>query len=263
MDEMERRQHLLHAQLPAFQRKVDWSRQLIDDAFAHAGIWYLAFSGGIDSTVLLHLLREAGYRGPILWGDDGADYPETLTFLAEAEQRCQARIQRIRCLDPWRDWCEEMNQPDLADDPAAQDAWINPCTWDATWRSLAHDAHAHGYSGVFLGMMAKESRSRQYALHNGYKTLYQVKSEDGMWHCSPLAAWDKRDIWAYAATRCLSYNPVYDRLAAIGVPLERRRVAPLTCFRTVQYGSVVHLRVGWPALYARLSTLFPSTRAYS
>lgn len=156
-----------------------------------------------------------------------------------------------------------MDRPDLADDPAALEAWGNPHTWDDTWHTLTRDAGAHGYDGVFLGMLATESRSRAYQLHDGHRPLYRVKSEQGIWHCSPLASWTKRDIWAYVVANDVPYNPVYDRLAELGVPLARRRVAALTCFRVQQFGSVAVLRSGWPDLYNRLAATFPHVRAYA
>lgn len=261
MHELERRQHLLHSQLPAFARKLDWTRQIVTDAMTKIEVPYFALSGGIDSQVLLDILWRAGYRMPILHGDDGADFPETLQTLQTLIASYQLDFSNIRCMAPWRDWCIEMDRPDLCNDPSALGSWLNPHEWTDTWDSLKA-ACSHGYTGVFLGMLAKESRSRSYALHNGYKPIYQVKSEQGMWHCSPLAAWDKRDIWAYVAQNNLPYNPVYDKLAILGVPLDRRRVAPLTCFRTTQYGSVAQLKSGWPELYNMLADAFPRIRVY-
>lgn len=263
MDNLERTQHLLHSQLPAFARKLDWTRQIIEDGMTKITQPYIAFSGGIDSTVLLDLFWQAGHPMPVLWGDDAWDFPENLAFLKATEQRYGFRLTRIRSLNPWRDWCLEMDRPDLCDDPAALGAWFNPHEWDETWPSLTHGAPLHGYTGVFLGMLAKESRSRQYVLKNGYKPLYQVKSEGGMWHCSPLAAWSKSEVWAYAISHELPYNPVYDKLAELGVPLERRRVAPLTCFRVLHLGSGVVLRSGWGELWNTLACSFPRIREYS
>jgi 3'-phosphoadenosine 5'-phosphosulfate sulfotransferase (PAPS reductase)/FAD synthetase len=263
MDDIERYQHQLHAQLPAFRRKLDWTRQLIDDAMHKMGEQpQLSFSGGIDSTVLLDLLYSSGYRLPTLWGDDGCDFPETLTFLRQTEARYDFHLTRIRSMAPWRSWCEEMDRPDLADDPEAYDAWLNPRQWDDTWHTLTRDAVRHGYTGVFMGMLARESKSRRVTLRDGYRPYYQVAS--GQYNCSPLAAWKKEDIWAYAVSQGLAYNPVYDKLASLDIPLEHRRVAALTCYRVMQYGS--HgpaLRACWPDLSNRLSTLFPRIRAYS
>lgn len=263
MDEMERVQHELHARLPAFQRKLDWTRQIIEDALTKMEHPYIAFSGGIDSTVLLDMLYTPGYRLPVLWGDDGFDFPETLQFLKDCEERYGFTLRRVRSLDPWRTWCEEMGCPDLGYDPESLAAWGNPRVWHHTWHTLTRDAGPRGgYGGVFLGMLAAESRTRGYALKGGNKPLYQVKSEGGMWHCSPLASWTKRDVWAHVVSRNLAYNGVYDRLAELGIPLEHRRVAALTCFRVMQYGSHQALKQGWPDLYNRLTALFPMVRAF-
>jgi phosphoadenosine phosphosulfate reductase len=263
MRNIERLQHELHAKLPAFKRKVDKARAIIDNALTAMHRPYIAFSTGVDSTVLLEMLYSSDCRIPVLFGDDGVDYPQSLQFLDNTELRCAVEIQRIRCLEPWRDWCIEMARPDLAvHGPTMDDAWLNPHQWHATWSSLKDSVH-HGYSGVFLGLLASEARGRSYVLKGGYKPLYQVKEENGMWHCSPLASWTKQDIWAYVVSRGIPYNPIYDRLAEIGVPLERRRVAPLTCFRVMQYGSITQFRQIDPSLYNKLSATFPKIREYS
>jgi phosphoadenosine phosphosulfate reductase len=272
--ESERQMLLLYAELPAFKRKVAVAQEVIAEALAlrpERGPFYIAYSGGSDSLVVLDMVRQskAGRALDVLTGDDGADFPETLHFLAETEARYGLRLKRIRSLDPWRDWCLEMGRPDLAEAPDTPGAWMNPPGWDATWRSLTKDAPLHGYGGVLLGLLGRrrkeggESSTRWRILHGGNRPLYQVASERNIWHCSPLALWTKRDVWAYIASRKLAYNPVYDKLAELGIPLEQRRVAPLTCFRTLHYGSVVALRSGWPSLFNQLAATFPAVRAYT
>lgn len=261
MRDIEHLKHELHAKLPAFKRKLDKARAIIDEALAINVKWSLSFSGGIDSTVLLDLLNDAHLT--TRFGDDGVDYPNTLRFLSETEQRYNFELQRIRCLEPWRDWCIEMARSDLAvPGPAMDAAWLNPHQWHDTWPSLKHAVH-HGYGGVFLGLLASESRGRNYALKGGHKPLYQVK-EDGMWHSSPLASWTKQDVFAYVASRNIAYNPAYDRLAELGVPLERRRVAPLSCFCVMQYGSHGHILKNIDyEMYNKLSAIFPKIHEYS
>jgi 3'-phosphoadenosine 5'-phosphosulfate sulfotransferase (PAPS reductase)/FAD synthetase len=261
MLEIEKLQHIYHAKLQHFQRKVEKSRAIIDEAISKIDHPYLAFSGGIDSYVLLDLLYSAGNRVFVVFGDDGYDYPESLQFLSDTEERYNFHLHRVRCMQPWRDWCKEMMRPDLCDDPEALAAWGNPPVWDETQDSLKD--LSGGYDGTFLGLLASESRSRTYALKGGTKPLYQVKSEGDRWHCSPLAHWSKRDVWGYIVSRELPYNPVYDKLAELGIPLDHRRVAPLTCYRVMQYGSHVWLRSGWPALYHKLAATFSVIASYS
>lgn len=265
MHEMERLQHMLHAKLPPFQRKLMMTYQIIGDALKKDVQWSISFSGGIDSTVLLDILSHSGHRLDVHWADEGWDYPETLAFLSETERRYHFHLQRFRHMDSWVRWCEEMDRSDLAHDPQAKEAWGNPHQWDTTWLSLPsrlEDLEHRGYGGSFIGMLASESRNRTYVLKGGTRPLYQVKGERGMWHCSPLADWNKRDVWAYTASRNLPYNAVYDRLAALDIPIQYRRVGPLTCFRVMQFGSHVTLKVGWPDLYNRLCVTFPKVRAY-
>lgn len=264
MDDIERLQHQLHAQTSGFQAKIARAKHVIEDALTHDVRWYIAFSGGVDSTVVLDMLQRRGQTLDTLWGDDGFDFPETLQFLKDREERHWFTLRRVRSLDPWRTWCEEMGRPDLAHDPQALEAWGNPHVWHDTWHTLTRDAGPRGgYDGVFLGMLASESATRRMQLKGGTRPLYQVKSEGGMWHCSPLAHFEKRDVWAYIVARNIAYNPVYDRLAELGVPLDRRRVAALSCFRVMQYGSHAILRSGWPELYNQLASVFPKIREYS
>ncbi len=265
MDEMERLQHDLYSRTNAFRRKLDVAQCAINEGLAAMGSTpYVSFSGGIDSTVLLDLLFSQDVRLPVLWGDDGADFPVTLQFLSDTQARYGFHLIRIRSMAPWRAWCQEMSRPDLSDDPEARDAWLNPRIWNDTWHTLTRDAPAHGYTGVFMGMLAAESRARSYVLHQGRRTLYQVKGEGGMWHCSPLAGWSKREVWAYAVSKGLAYNPVYDRLAELHIPLAYRRVAAMTCYRVLQWGSHAgQFRYIDSDLSNRLCTLFPRLRAFS
>lgn len=260
MTPMERVALAGYSRLAIFERRLHEAQQCIQHARDLGVRWYLAFSGGVDSTVLLDLLWQNSMPCDLRWSDDGFDFPETLTFLQETEARLNAPLHRVRNMHSWRLWCEEMDRTDLVADPAALTAWGNPHAWNSVREETMHQEWRE-YGGVFLGLLASESRARGYALKGGSQPLYQVKSEHDMWHCSPLAHWTKRDVWSYVASRDLAYNPVYDRLAECGIPLEYRRVAPLTCYRTMQYGSHVALKTAWPDLYNRLCVLFPDVRA--
>lgn len=267
MTPAERAASCLHARSTAFVRKLAASVDIITEALACGVPWYNAFSGGVDSAVVLDLVWQQCPRLPILWGDDGLDFPETLAFLDATENRLRTTITRVRSLDPWRDWCNAMDRPDLATDPDA--TWGNPRIWDHEWRSLTKDAPLNGYGGVFLGLLGKrwqhggESTARAIQLRGGHRPLYRVASEGDTWHCSPLAAWDKRDVWGYVASRHLPYNAAYDVQARLGVPLIRRRVSAATCFRAMDKGTHAMLRRGWPPLWNELASVFPSIRRAS
>src|SRR5947209_3079221 len=100
MHEMERMQHQLHARLPAFKRKVDQAKRIIDETVNLGVNFACAFSGGSDSTVLFDLLSRQGYQGDTLFGDDGYDFPQTIDFLAQTKACYGLPLQRIRCMQP-------------------------------------------------------------------------------------------------------------------------------------------------------------------
>lgn len=273
LSEMDRIQCQLYSRLPVFARRVARAEAIVAEALATMPHPYVAFSSGADSQVVLDMVLRAAPHTDVCWGDDGWDFPESLAFVKAAEDHWWFTLKRIRCLNPWRDWCDEMERPDLAEQPDAlehgQPVWGNPRIWHATARSLALDATDQGYGGVFLGLLGTqrkaggESTARWRQLRGGSRPLYQVAGEGGMWHCSPLASWTKQDVWAYIVSRGLPYNVTYDKLAALGVPLEQRRVAPLTCYRVNQFGSQTLVRRGWPSLHNRLAAIFPAVRQYS
>lgn len=268
MTEEERMAMLLYARLPGFARKVEQAKAVIRQALEIPGAWYCAFSGGADSLCVLDLLRSMpeGKDVAVCWGCNGWDFPSTLDFLADTERRYGFHLKRYRTVESFQDWCREMGRPDLAEHYDAPEAWYNPRVWDETW--LLKDTSFDGYVGVFLGLLGTrrkhggESRARFLQLRGGAHPLYQSAVDRGTWHCSPLASWTKRDVWSYITWRNLPYNPVYDTLAALGVPLEQRRVSELTCYRTAQRGAFVNIRAGWPDLYNALCAVFPDVRMY-
>lgn len=276
MDEMERMQHDLHAKLPAFHRKLDWTRQLIADALGRMERPYIAFSGGNDSLCVLDLLSTAGHHIPVHFGDEGWDFPETIAFLHACEARYGFTLHLVRDLNAWRVSCQEMGRPDLAETPDAPGVWGNPfTTWEFAWDRRRPHLYPHmTHDGCFLGLLAAESRARRIVLRGGTRPLYRATTAEGRpirtpdgreheWRCSPLAAWTKRDVNAYLVSRGIPYNPIYDRLAALGVPLERRRIAALSYFGVARLGSHAVIKHLAPDLYNRLAALFPAIREYS
>jgi 3'-phosphoadenosine 5'-phosphosulfate sulfotransferase (PAPS reductase)/FAD synthetase len=65
-----------------------------------------------------------------------------------------------------------------------------------------------GVEGVFLGILAGESRQRTFNFLD-YGELYDVKT-DKLWKCHPLAIWTDDDIWAYIKRFDVPYAKLYD-----------------------------------------------------
>jgi 3'-phosphoadenosine 5'-phosphosulfate sulfotransferase (PAPS reductase)/FAD synthetase len=64
------------------EKKIDESIRLILEWHGHwAGLIYVSFSGGLDSSLLLHLARQAYPDIPAVFADTGLEYPEIREFV--------------------------------------------------------------------------------------------------------------------------------------------------------------------------------------
>lgn len=237
----------LLAQLRRWQYKAGRAIQTITRALDIDCHWTVSFSGGKDSTVLLDLALRVRPDMDIIWFDDGWDYPETIQFLRSTEERLGRKITRVSVPVSSRFWRKEI--PYGGDDPS----YDHTCDCDyATWLKE--------YDGALIGMRREESKKRDMTLGYRGETYYQRTL--GHWHCNPLAAWKWEDIWGYIAGRSLDYNPVYDKLYALGTGLDRSRVGPLTAWMVYHIGALATLKRGWPDLYNRFIAAHPAAGVY-
>lgn len=246
MDIAERAGFLAHSHTAVFRRRVAAARNLITEALWQRDSWCVAFSGGKDSTVALDLADQVHPGLPVCWIDDGWDYPETMSFLDSTAARLGRPVMRIT---------SDVMSPFWSSTPYPGDAphYAHPSDMDfATWTAQ--------YNSL-LGVRKQESGARGIHLRSHGYIYYS--GAWGHWSCCPLADWTHADVWAYIVARDIPYNPVYDRLAELGVPLEHRRVGPLTAWMVWQYGALAVLRAGWPELYNRFLVAFPEAARWT
>lgn len=237
----------LLGKLRTYQYKLIKTRRIIENALNIDVSWSVSFSGGKDSTVLLHLLLDYAPDIDIVWFDDGWDYPETREYLHATDMRLKNNFLSVAIPVTASFWKKEIEY--TYDDPA----YPHNC-------DMSYDEWKERYIGAFIGMRREESTARFFALRK--EPLY-YQNEIGHWHCSPLAEWKWQDIWSYIADKCLPYNRVYDKLYNLGVPLSESRVGPLTAWMIWQYGGLAYVKRGWPELYNRFITAHPGARSYA
>lgn len=236
----------LLSRLKNWRRRAEHAKMLILQALTVPVHWAVSFSGGKDSTVLLDLVISIEPEIDVIWLDDGWDYPETLNYIKDTESRIGKKIMRVEQPVQSNFWKNEIKYG--GDDPGFE----HPIDFTyQEWRLK--------FGGSFLGLRREESTQRNFTL--GKSALY-YQSSFGHWHCSPLANWSWQDIWGYIGGNNIPYNPVYDRLAEIGIPLSESRVGPLTAWMVYQYGALAIIKRGWPELYNRFVSAHPGLRQY-
>ena len=228
---------LLHAKTNWHKTLVKHSRRIIQDAISKNCSWYVAYSGGKDSTVVANLLPEL----PRLYVDEEWLLPETEEYLQRTKNlhRIKKRDEHAEFFTAWK------NEPD---------AWAGK---NVTGRY----AQSQGWGGVFLGLRKDESGDRKIHLRSQGNLFFSQSRQ--MWQCNPIADWSWRDVWAFIYANDLGYNRAYDRLDEIGIEPERQRIGPLAQRCVLGYGQIAILKRGWPELYNEFVEQFPEGSLYT
>lgn len=243
MKDFEKEVFVYYYKTNAFQKKIQTAKKVIRRAFDSlpSEKWYVAFSGGKDSTVVFDLVRSEYKDIQGIWNDDEFYLPETIEYI-ERMKKAGANIAHISIQVQHTEWF------------TANEG--NPATADI------YDK----YSGVFWGLRAQENSKRKKFLKACGVLHYsqaQGKSKTaGKWTCSPIAWWSTEDVWAYIFGRVLDYNKAYDRLSEMGLPIDKQRIGPYATENALGYGMLVTLKKGWPEEYQYFLAKHPQAAEY-
>jgi predicted phosphoadenosine phosphosulfate sulfurtransferase len=237
----------------------------IEEAITTHEDFYVSFSGGKDSGVLLELVIEVARnldRLPVkaVFADLEIIFEETSRYtqyqfdrhdiepywlcLAEIENNASSVYQRYfkywgKNEQPWsRDMptmpyvIHEDNIPDWLS-PYYQSRATNEWTITKFGEALCDKTGAADVIN-FIGMRDDESYGRMMNVrgmkNRDKKNPHTYRYVDGKtprtWICLPIHDWKVADIWHYYAVNKLPYNRVYDAMWRMGIPPHEQR----TCF---------------------------------
>lgn len=223
------RQELAELQALPLEKKVELTRQLITRGLS-VGKAAVLWSGGKDSTVLLHMVLEQQPDVVTIWNNTGVEFPETWPFIKRmaAEWNLNLHIARPKDgVDFW--WCvEKYGWPLLGkairhstakhfkrhlssrQRKAAEVANISSycCDWlkkkptEAILRELKVKVD-------ILGCMVSESDQRWFTWVD-YGEFYLAK-RTRRWRLYPMYFWTDSDVWAYHDAYSLPHCELYDK----------------------------------------------------
>lgn len=227
------------------------ARERVAYAFDHFDKVAISFSGGKDSTVMMHLVMDEALKRDqtvgVLIVDLEAQYTATVDHIQATVDHYRGNIDlHWACLPmKLRNGVSNYEPTWTAWDDDKQDAWIRPKPADATteypWYVpgmefeefivLWADWYADGASlAQMVGIRADESLNRFRTIASRSKETHEGKSWttrviSDVWNIYPIYDWRTADIWRYHAVEPdRTSNPVYDLMHKAGVPLSKQRL---------------------------------------
>lgn len=234
--------------LEAARERISWSF----DRFEKLSI---SFSGGKDSTVMMHLVcEEARKRGRtvgVLIVDLEAQYQATADHLQAMVDEYADCIDLHWCCLPMklRNGVSNYEPTWMAWDPAVEEIWVRPLpSQSKNINSPDYDWYAPGMEfeefvvewaewyaegqpmGVFVGIRADESLNRFRTIATFDKETadgkrWTTRVVDDAYNIYPIYDWRTEDIWrfhgSYPEARA---NSIYDLMNRAGVPLSKQRL---------------------------------------
>ena len=161
----------------------------------------VAFSGGKDSLITLHLVRSIAPDTPAVFNNTGVEFPETTQFCRTIPNLIELKpeISFWECVERYGFPRIKMNNPYRG----------NQCCAYLKEKPALKYYKEHGIDLIFTGMTMAESRQRM--LHFKHRGPYYFVKTQGIWKCSPIFDWTEGEVWQYIDHHQLAYNAIYDR----------------------------------------------------
>lgn len=216
---------------------------------------YVAYSGGKDSTVMLHLVMEEAIKRnqkvAVMYIDFEAQYSETIRHSLEMFEIykdyidphwiCVPTLLRnaLTNFEPqWIAWDESKKgdwirqKPKLAKTQADYPFLSGPIEFEEFIVMFAEWYSENKPTAGFIGIRAQESLHRYCAIATWEKRdlmlnewRWTTQSTKTTWNVYPLYDWRTEDVWKYTAiSKDKGYNKIYDKMQMAGVPLVDQRL---------------------------------------
>ena len=231
------------------------AKERISKTFDEVERIYIAFSGGKDSTVMMHLIMEEAIKRNRIVGvmiiDLEAQYNDTIVHLERIVELYKDHIDlhwmcfplklrnALTNYEPqWCAWDEERKadwirpKPKYAKNVEDYDWAFPKMEFEELIICFGEWYGQDRKTAGFIGIRAQESLHRYCAIATwekrdmmlkGWRWTTRVMNE--VYNVYPIYDWLTEDIWRFhAAYPSLPSNPIYDKMQMAGVPLSEQRL---------------------------------------
>lgn len=216
---------------------------------------YLSFSGGKDSTVMLHLVAAEAKKRKRKFGvlviDLEAQYALTIQSMLDLTALYREHIELHWVCLPMllRNAVTQFEPRWCCWEPEAKEQWVRqipthegvisdvdffpfflPRMEFEEFMVLFGEWYSQGKPcAAFVGIRCDESLNRFRTIASRTKQTFKgarftTKVEQNLYNVYPLYDWKTRDIWIYHAKTGKPHNPLYDMMQMAGVPLHQQRI---------------------------------------
>ncbi|HDO1313694.1 phosphoadenosine phosphosulfate reductase [Aeromonas veronii] len=227
--------------------RMDW----VFDNFNHICI---SFSGGKDSSVLLHIAAQIATRRnktfSVLFIDWEVQFNHTISFISNMREKYASIIDMFYWVSlplttingvsqhqpEWIAWDQHtkwVRQPPTfaITDPQYFPFYQLNMTFEDFVDGFGNWFSDKKKAAILIGLRCDESINRYHAIASRNKMRYSqdrpwtTASTEGFYYKAyPIYDWKISDIWHFFSTFSLPYNPIYDLMYQAGVPLGSMRI---------------------------------------
>lgn len=230
----------------AAQERIEWTFDTFDKV-------YLSFSGGKDSTVLMHMVMDEAIKRKrkvgMLFIDWECQMRLTIDFVRDMYRQYADHIIPYWVALPMKTWnaCSQFEPEWTAWDNAKRELWVRqpdelsitdaeafPFYYDGMPFEEFVPAFGEWFAdgeecAAFVGIRADESLNRFRTVARKNKPTYDGKPwttnvEADVWNVYPIYDWHVTDIWGYLAKERRQYNRLYDRMYQAGMTPHQMRI---------------------------------------
>jgi 3'-phosphoadenosine 5'-phosphosulfate sulfotransferase (PAPS reductase)/FAD synthetase len=239
-------------QYPWLKKKIIRAKDSIKDWLEQCNYQvYSSISGGKDSLVMSHLIRQVYPDCPLVWVNQGllAEWDDCVELLDYLKSQDWNIIELCPVRDLWHLYLDYGVPLEGTMDTKA-DKLINQ---RLIYDPLNEYQELNNVKGYAWGIRKQESRNRAFYL-NKYGEVHTLKN--GLVCCSPVAFWTTQNIWEYIDMHSLKYPAIYD--------VDRMTVRNGCPIGTTgaNWGRLAELRKHYPDIYNQFVTKFPQISTY-
>lgn len=229
------------------------ARERISFTFDNFKKIYVSFSGGKDSSVMLHLVMDEAIKRcrkvGVLFVDLEAQYKLTIDHINDMYHLYSEHIEPFWCALPlhlrnavsayethWVCW-EKGREKDWVRKPPGM-AVTDDGYFDFFHYSMEFEEFVpkFGYwysegdlTACFVGIRTDESLNRYRTIASGRKQTFDGKQwttycGETVYNAYPIYDWKTQDVWAYNGKSGAKYNKLYDYMHKAGLSIHQQRI---------------------------------------